>query len=128
MSDLERLEKQLETPVQEMLESVFPEPDISRLRRIEQSLPLPQKKSRKIPAWLIIVLGLSGIASAFWFATVARDKSTQVQPVYETSPAKNKKVEQSASEMDNQHEQADGVENKNSSAVIYRREAWGNDQ
>jgi len=127
MSSLEQLENELSLPVQAMLDKALPEPDRGHLLKIEQSLPLMKKTNRLIPFWLILLLGVTGIASAFWLANVTRDKSPPIKPAHETIADEPEKSDQSASDSNKQHQQVDGVENKNSSPVIYRREALGNE-
>jgi hypothetical protein len=127
MSDLETLEQELEPPIHEVMGKALPEPEMGRLLKVEKTLPLNNGKGKSVVPWLILILGLTGIASAYWLASESREKSAPFKPAYETQVIEQKKPEQKNDATDRQLEQKHEDKNQTPSPMIYRREVVGNE-
>jgi hypothetical protein len=100
---------------------------MGRLLKVEKTLPLNNGKGKSVVPWLILILGLTGIASAYWLASESREKSAPFKPAYETQVIDQIKSEQMDDVSNRQPEQKHEDKNQTSSSVIYRREVVGNE-
>jgi len=121
MSELERLESELEAPIRGLLDAALPVPNNGRLLEIERAI-VPERGSNKRQfLWVALLLGLSGLAAAYMIASQTRRSPEVAVPVLQESPVKKdvNNNDKSSKEYDNR--------NEGSSSTIYQQEVYRND-
>ncbi len=121
MNDLERLELELEAPINGLLDTSLPVPNNARLLEIERVI-VPDKglKKRQL-LWVALLLGLSGLVAAYMIVGQS-GKTPEPAPVKQENAVKkeiNKNDELGSKKYDNRHE--------GSRSTIYQQEVYGNE-
>ena len=117
MDNLEQLERELALPISNTLERYLPVPDQVRLREIEQKKLFPSSRSQGWWFWALLLLGLSGLASAYLMITAEKkvevhERSLQDAPMVDESQTNRQTFESNAVK---------------DSPVIYQKEVLGNE-
>ena len=126
--DTERLERLIAGAY-----AALPEPDMSRLARIEERLSRKLKtqkyrtKVSKLPWWIVLLLA-GGFATAAWWGGEQWFKKSEPVPVgFQLKPSENEKMKEynpdkPDAKSDSSEQSADQTTQDKKSSVIYQRE------
>lgn len=119
--NMNELEQQFAPKIHAAMDQVIPIPDYSQLEKIEQDFTLIQSKKTGWLIWIGFLLGLSGLATAFWH--LSQQKEVRKEEVNLKAPEISRSVENSDRSIQISVEKQD----EKQSPVIYQQEVISGD-
>ena len=114
--NMNELEQQFASKIHAAMDQVIPVPDYSKLQKIEQDFTLIKSKKSGWLIWIGFLLGLSGLATAFWHHSQQKEVNLKAPEISRSVESSDRSIQISVEKQDEKQ-----------SPVIYQQEVISGD-